>query len=303
MSDKFLSTENRDSNPLLAVVIPVYRSLNFVKPQVDSLIGQLAGHQDRELILACNNPARFLDDDFLSYVLALRSSGVEVSVVDATERAGVSFARNVGWHSTEADFVLFCDDDDVVSENWIREMYAKLQLFDMVGGRLDYNLLNEARLASLFRNQRSEFPTKFSHLPFMTGCNVGVRRKVLLDTNGFDEEMTAPQDIDFSWRAQYLGFTLGYSESAVVHYRLRPTAKLLFQQAFFYGRSDSLLLKKHAVMGAKRKLSESLVDFVSTIVSIVMSPFSATRRSKAAIRTGSFLGRFVATIGDRVWVL
>ena len=287
----------------LTIVIPVARSIDFLNDQVNALRPQLAGFKNRYLNLACNDSSLIKSIEMLDLVHTLSQAGVNVKLLDATEKKGAPYARNVGWQNSNTELVLFCDDDDVAHPNWVEEMEKALSGFDMVGGRLEFFDLNSAHLSKIYRYSQERLPVKFHHLPFSPTCNLGVKKQVLLQSGGFNEDLKNGEDIDFCWRAQYDGFNLGFAQAATVSYRLRPSNRLVYKQFKIYGVSDGPLMTIHKRRGASRKVTATIYEIASLVYSLVFAFSSQTNQYKAAQRLGAFVGRLKATLICRVWVL
>ena len=287
----------------VAVVIPISRSLVFLRDQVNSLMGQLVNQESRTLVLSFNSADLFAENETQQYLKGLAASGVNLIAVRAFDTKNAAYARNLGWNATNAELVLFCDDDDQVSDSWIDEMVSYLEGSDLVGGSLDVMLLNKPALAEAFSKPTIYGPNKFDHLLFAPTCNLGVKRRVLEVTGGFDETLKNGEDIDFCWRAQYLGFAFMQVIGATVHYRLRPTFARLFDQYYVYGKADGPMLVKHRAFGARRYLKRTLYDLLALTFALVLFPAGATRRYSFAQKLGSFCGHLVGTFKSRVWII
>ena len=88
------------------------------------------------------------------------------------------------------------------------------------------------------------------YLPFASGANLGVRADVWRRLGGFDEGFRGGgDDVDFCWRVQHAGCTLGFVPEAVVHYGERRTSRELARQFRGYGRQDPHLFRKHRERG------------------------------------------------------
>src|SRR5262249_41895135 len=124
---------------------------------------------------------------------------------------------------------------------------------DVVAGRVDYDLLNPRRDITVRLPAEVGPPIVFGHLPYAVGANLAFRRAVFDTVGGFDVSFQLGCDeVDFCWRAQYCGFTLGYAADAVVHYRLRSDFAPLFRQSFRYATGRAKLYAKHATSGHLR---------------------------------------------------
>jgi len=230
------------TRPSLAVVIPVRNGAATLPAQLRALAEQRAA-PPFEVIVSDNGS----EDDLAGVLLAARASWPNMSLrsVDSGERAGVSHARNVGAAAAHADAVAFCDSDDRVGPDWVRAMADGLAQFDSVGGPLDEGTLNrpDARAQA---HVKDALPVGLDFLPYPVGANCGVRRSVWADLGGFDEEFTqGAEEVDFFWRLQLGGHTLGFAPDAVVAYRHRADLRGTVRQAFKYGAASCQLVAAH----------------------------------------------------------
>lgn len=164
---------------------------------------------------------------------------------------GSSAARNTGARAANSDLLLFCDADDVVAPGWVRAMTAALERFDLVGGAMEFELLNGPRvLASRSLTHRIGLSSTLGHLPYASSANLGIRRDAFERIDGFDRAFSAAaEDADFSWRAQYAGLSIGFAPTAVVHYRYRNSLRDLCQQMYRYASGNEALYVKHRQLG------------------------------------------------------
>ena len=70
---------------------------------------------------------------------------------------------------------------------------------------------------------------------------------------GLDETYSiGGDDTEFFWRLQLKGFTLGFAEGAVMHYRLRDDLSSLAKQFYRYGKAAPQLYKSFHAQGMPR---------------------------------------------------
>ncbi len=234
--------------PAVSVVIPCRDVLAVVPRQLRAL-GQQSFSGQLEVVLADNGSVDGLSHANLQDVLGPAAT---LRVVPAGDVAGVSHARNVGCAAASHAILLICDADDLVAPGWVSAMVAALDVHDLVGGGLETSRLNHPTTRS-WRVQLppGTLPEKLGFLPYAQGCNVGLRRAVLDATGGWDESLVGGgDDVDFSWRAQLAGFSLGAAPDAVVHYAYRTGLRALAQQSRAYGQSDRPLAVAYGPYGA-----------------------------------------------------
>src|SRR4051795_2963793 len=98
---------------LISVLIPARNAEATIAAQIYSLRSQTYDGL-WEAILVNNGST----DSTVKLALDA-AGGLPLRVVDASERPGLSYARNVGVASARGDFVAFCDADDEVAPGWL----------------------------------------------------------------------------------------------------------------------------------------------------------------------------------------
>jgi glycosyltransferase involved in cell wall biosynthesis len=163
-------------------------------------------------------------------------------------------ARNTGVLAARYPLIAHCDADDEVSEQWLEATVDGLQKHALVTGPLDEDALNQANVWRPSPLPKDRLPRSNQHLPFAVGANIAYRRTVHSKIGGWNESYHSGggDDVDFSWRAQYEGFEIGFCRDAIVRYRHRRSAWTFMRKFHGYGAADPLLFKHHAAHGMRR---------------------------------------------------
>lgn len=230
-------------HPTTSVVVPVRNAADLLGVQLEAL-GRQRDCPTFEVIVSDNGST----DSTVEVAWALAGAFDSFTVVDSSGSRGVAHARNAGARASRGEFVLFCDADDEVGHRWTGAMSRALQVHDLVGGRNEYSKLNSDRaMGRSVQAAVTGLPTTFGYLPYAVGCNLGVRRRVFDALGGFDRSyLGGHEEVDFAWRAQEAGYTLGFAAEAVVHYRLRPELSGAIRQFYGYGFSSEQLRARFA---------------------------------------------------------
>ena len=235
--------------PVISVVVPAYNAAATLGDQLDALAAQET-EDPFEVVVVDNASTDDTADVAASY--AGRLPGLRV--VAARSGRGVAYARNAGVRAAAGGLILFCDADDVVRPGWVVAMSAALQRDDLVGGAVDVSRINDAaQVASVPLPPMDRLPTTMRYRSYATGANLGVRRGVWEALDGFDETYVGGhEEVDFAWRAQDRGFTIGFVPEAVVDYRLRDSLRSMMRQRFGYGRSYAQLYSRFRLAPIQR---------------------------------------------------
>jgi GT2 family glycosyltransferase len=230
---------------VISVVIPVRDAAEVLGGQLAALAAQDVD-EPWEAVVADNGST----DGLADVVDQWRTRIPGLRIVAASERPGVSHARNAGARAAGGDRILFCDADDEVAPGWVAAMGAALRRWPAVGGSLDRRSLNPAGSLRPELARSDGLVPWPGFWPFASGANCGVRAEVLSAAGGFDEDLQAGgDDVDFSWRLRQQGYELAFVPDAVVHYRERGGWRAAARQAFRYGMQDPRLFRRFASSG------------------------------------------------------
>ena len=99
----------------ISIIVPVYNSEPYLDLCVTSLLSQQ--YQHTEIILV-NDGSR---DASLDICRRYQKADPRIVVIDQ-KNAGVSAARNAGIAAATGEFIMFCDSDDCVRQDWCTSM-------------------------------------------------------------------------------------------------------------------------------------------------------------------------------------
>ena len=237
-----------DGPPTASVVIPVRNGGELFRVQLDALCAQIDA-PPFEVVISDNGSTDNTVEIAKSY-----ADRLSLKVVDSSNVAGVSHARNVGADLAATAYLLFCDADDKVSRGWVDAMVCALATADIVGGPLELVELSEPEALN-YRGTPpdDQLPVAMRYLPYATGANMAVRHSVWESLGGFDTRFQrGHEEVDFAWRAQHRGHSIRFAPDAVMHYRLRGSVRDTMRQTFHYGRTHSQLFSRHRALPIPR---------------------------------------------------
>lgn len=234
------------SAPDISVIIPVHNAAATLVEQLDAIEAESGDAPSHEILVVDN---RSTDDSARLARDWADRWGVDLKVLDAREKAGEPFARNVGLAAARADRVVYCDADDRVAPTWLRSMARALEDSPYATGPIDMDALNPRWLADVRGTSVTGRSLMYDRVPYAHGCNMGFRRDELVALGGFDENYTAGCDLDIAIRMWQAGHELGYDDGALVHYRLRSSLAETYRQGRFYGRYRVPIRRQLASLG------------------------------------------------------
>ena len=268
-------------SPCAAVVVSTYNRAHLLPRLVDAIARQ-TGVGPFELVIV--NDGSTDDTDAVLDELARRGSAA-VHVVRSPSNRGPAHGRNLGWRAAGAPLIVFTDDDCVPEPEWLAALVDGLGTADVVQGP---TLPDPIQAAGRGPFARLMWVERWSD-QFET-CNVGYRRAVLEQLDGFDESFRRPfgEDVDLGWRAIDLGVSTRWVDAAVVRHdvvhsgRLRDfidTVKDTRRKVF-----TALMVRRHP--GIRRRLLFARIFYrdshVVTIVALIGFALLALRPGQAS---------------------
>jgi histidinol-phosphate phosphatase family protein len=137
--------------------------------------------------------------------------------VVAGRSSGPASARNVGWRTSEAEWIVFLDDDVVVRDDWFELLAEDLESAAPdtggVQGRIRVSLPSHRRPTDWERNVAGLEGARWAT------ADMAYRRRVLAEVGGFDERFPRAyrEDSDLALRVMKAGHALVLGKRTVSH--------------------------------------------------------------------------------------
>jgi GT2 family glycosyltransferase len=202
-----------ETAPFVSVIVPHYNDLANLARCLGALRAQSWPSDRFEVIVADNNSQ--------GGVAAVEAIAPWVRAVAAKEQ-GAGPARNAGAAVAEGDVLAFIDSDCVPHRDWIAAGVAALEDFDYVGGQIITTIGDLKQLTPseayeavfAFNTRKYVEKDKYS----VTG-NLFAPRAIFEKVGGF--RVGVAEDMEWCWRANAMGYRLGYEEAAIVEHAAR----------------------------------------------------------------------------------
>lgn len=104
--------------PTISIIVPVYKVEKYIHRCVDSILNQT--YRDFELILVDDGSP----DNCGAICDEYAAKDSRIRVVHKTN-GGLSSARNAGIDIAQGNYIMFCDSDDYVAEDWCEQFVRK----------------------------------------------------------------------------------------------------------------------------------------------------------------------------------
>jgi glycosyltransferase involved in cell wall biosynthesis len=289
-------SEEESSGVQASVVMPVRNAATSVEEQLSAL-AQQTFDQPWELIVVDDGST----DSTGEIVSQWAGRFANFQVVSSAESHGVAHARNKGTRVARGRLIAYCDGDDVVSAQWLTGLVSALEDNDIATGPRDLSKLNPESLYRWRRGTGWDLPRWRGYLAEVSGSNMGVRRDAFDTVGGFDEALLLGADTDFGWRIQLGGGTVGFSQIAVVHYRMRRGWSY-FRRYVGWGALQPAAYLRFRNRGMQRQLGRGVLRLAAVAISAPLV-FTSKYRYRWLTSAGIEIGCLAGSIRHRVLYL
>jgi glycosyltransferase involved in cell wall biosynthesis len=232
---------------LISVIVPVRDCAAFIGDQMAALAAQTYTGA-WEVVVVDNGSS----DRSAEVAEGWRERLPSLTVVDASARRGLNYARNAGVAAARGDFLAFCDADDAAVPGWLEALADGATRADIVGGEIELEELNDALGQAWERAEPLRSLPTGNFVPYPPGGNCGIWTSVAREI-GWDEAFAfGSSDMEFGWRAQLAGFRVEFVPDAVMRLRYRRSLRALVHQHFRYGVSEPHLFRSFRDRGMPR---------------------------------------------------
>ncbi len=229
-----------------------------IKDCLGSLLNQSYKKEDTAILVVDNNST----DRTLDIVKALQKKHKNRIRLVINKRKGLAKSRNIALNQAKTSILAFIDADCQAPVDWLKILVAgfkkvsrKDKKLVAVGGSnippqttRFYQALGI--MLNTFLGSRGSVQAKVyghdhyvKHLP---GLNVLYKRKIMLETGGFDERLgSIIEDEDLNYRFLKKGYRFFYLKDGGIVHKMRGNFKAWAKNMFLYGRGRVAFLKKH----------------------------------------------------------
>lgn len=241
----------------LSVIVCTRNRARPLAAMLDQFVNQtFAGDYEWELIVVDNCSNAEFGEVIANFVLRNPFLAHRLFVL-REDRPGLSRARNTGLKKASGEVIVFTDDDVLVAENWLDEIYSEFrdEKVAMLGGRvlLARDSLQDVAIYTPDKRLETAFPSGGS---LGMGANMAFRREVFDRVGWFDERLGAGtffaggEDIELFYRALKAGYKFVYAPNVLVHHdHDRETPEQACRLIYGYGKANAAYIVKHVLRG------------------------------------------------------
>lgn len=226
------ATESTHRKVSLVIVNKNERLLSDTLDALESSVGQIL---DEVLVVDASSGA--LDD--------IRMSHEWARWIDYTQPTGlritIAHQRNVGVLEAKGDIIVFTDSGCLPEDGWLERLLGPIFYEGESVSCGPARAIGKSVYSGIHGSGKE---VSVDYVPMAATINLAFRREAFEAVGGFDESFGSAEDIDFTWRLTDCGYRIRRVQDAVVTHDYGTTRRQ-FRRAFFYGKGECRLLRKH----------------------------------------------------------
>jgi glycosyltransferase involved in cell wall biosynthesis len=235
-----------EMNIKVTIGLCVKNAANIVKTAFDSISIQDYPHELMKLVIVDDGSS----DSTLSLAKKFAQETDIKSSVTSSKGKGLGASRQIVVDNAEGDYIVWVDDDFVLSKDFIRNHVEFMEKNPNVGAargapnQIPTRTTIVATLESIGLIALRRGPGN----PKAIGAGGAIfRLKVIKKVGGFDAKIKgAGEDQDISHRIRESGWALENNNSAIVYQKFPPaTPRDLWKRHFWYGYGNHLIFHKY----------------------------------------------------------
>jgi len=200
------------------------------------------------------------------------------SVKSVSNRLNVPAAYNWASKEVKSEVLGFIDADAKVEKDWLRRLMEDLDnpKVAAAGGNIatwNKNQLIPRCIGYELSNRYSRLPREVTRLATM---NMLLKKKVLKEIGGFDENLPTQYDTDLGYRITSADYKIVFDPDVLCYHFHRSTLRKYFWQQYKYGQNTWKLYWKHPSLAKGDPITDWGMNvqpmlFVAAVVSLVVS--------------------------------
>lgn len=204
----------------IGIIIPSFQPKDYIKKCLDSLNFQTFDKNKFKVYVILNGEK----GEYYRYLNKL-SQTVSINIqIMHTFKKGVSHARNLGIEANEYEYILFLDDDDFLSKNFLKDIYEYRKSDGIVfSNTINLNFKGEKENGYLetdfLKNYKNKNINLFnSRKQFSNSCGKLISSKIIANIR-YKENLSIGEDSLFMSMFSNKIKTLCYSDKEIIYFR------------------------------------------------------------------------------------
>lgn len=230
--------------PEVSIIIPNWNGRHLLEDCLNSLDKQ--SYKNFQVIVVDNNSS----DGSIDWI---DKNFPLIKVISLDKNYGFAFACNIGAKSVESKYLIFLNNDTEVEKNWVSYLVKTIRQHESsgvasVGSKLlnfynrstidgvgiEINEVGQAKSVGWNETDIGQFDSQTTVFGVTGGASL-FNREIFIKVGLFDEDyFMYSEEVDWAFRAQFLGYKALYCPKAVVYHKHKSSSKKMPQHLEYW---------------------------------------------------------------------
>jgi GT2 family glycosyltransferase len=231
------------SSPKVSIIIINYNGKKLLEKCLESLFK--VQYDNFEVIVVDNNSI----DESKNFILKNHPS---VVLIELDVNKGFAEPNNIGAKIAKGKYLLFLNNDTIVTPNFISEMIKIMEndkkiaicqsLLLKPDGKIDSSGDFIDTLGVVYNSKTK--PTEIREISSARGASMLIQKNVFIELDGFDKKFFVSfEDVDLCWRTWILGYRILLIPTSIVYHIGGTTIEKMKSKIAFHGFKNQLSMK------------------------------------------------------------
>jgi glycosyltransferase involved in cell wall biosynthesis len=186
----------------VSVIIPTCQPGPYLFNCLDSIVNQDFDPDGYEIVIALNGPEKPYYDRIQEY---FNDKKLNSRILHTTVKS-VSAARNLALDSVSSDYIMFIDDDDLVTENFISALFSAVSDSTVAVGNWKTFLDDPADCQDNYvtrayrKCEQNKNFSLYNYRTFLSSCCGKLIPRKIIGNHRFNEKLTVHEDALFMFK-------------------------------------------------------------------------------------------------------
>lgn len=204
----------------ISIIIPTYQPGNYLYDALDSISKQTFCIKDFQIILVLNG-AKYPYFDKINEYVAESKLNIQFLYV---ESSGVSRSRNVGLEMADGKYISFIDDDDFISENFLKNLFETAERTNAKITQSNFITINNGKhsldyISKAYKKMKGKKFSLLRYRKFYSSVCGKLYLRTFIGDIRFNENLETAEDALFLFELTQFEHQLVFSIGNPIYYR------------------------------------------------------------------------------------